>query len=161
MHKDHYENLFHVLSGEKVFTLCPPGDAPFLYQREFACGTFQQQQGGDWAVVANTDTDDDSTTLIPWIESDVESLFDKSSRFHQLQRFPRLSRAHPMKVIVRAGEMLYLPSLWFHRVTQTCETIGINYWYDMKFQSPLWCYFNLIQHMISAVDSDNDESIDN
>ena len=161
MHKDHYENLFYVLVGEKVFTLCPPGDAPFLYNREFACGTFHQRQGGDWAVFANAVTDDGSTTLVPWIESDVESLLNHSSRFQQLQRFPRLARAHPMKVTVRAGEMLYLPSLWFHRVTQTCETIGINYWYDMKFQSPLWCYFNFMQQMISAVDSDDEERLDN
>lgn len=34
MHKDHYENCFYVCCGEKIFTLCPPADAPFLYQKE-------------------------------------------------------------------------------------------------------------------------------
>ena len=33
MHKDHYENLFYVLSGEKIFTLCPPADVVFLYPK--------------------------------------------------------------------------------------------------------------------------------
>ena len=43
-------------------------------------------------------------------------------------------------------EMLYLPSLWYHRVTQTRETVAVNYWYDMRFDSPHWCYFNFMQH---------------
>jgi jumonji domain-containing protein 7 len=46
IHKDHYENLFYVLSGEKVFTICPPFDAPFLREREFDGGAFRQTRGG-------------------------------------------------------------------------------------------------------------------
>jgi hypothetical protein len=30
LHKDPYENLFYVASGEKIFTLYPPSDAAFL-----------------------------------------------------------------------------------------------------------------------------------
>jgi peptidyl-lysine (3S)-dioxygenase / protease len=60
-------------------------------------------------------------------------------------------------VQVQAGELLYLPSLWFHRVTQTRETLGINYWYDMKFDSPLWCYFNLLQNA-QACSSESDST---
>jgi len=61
--------------------------------------------------------------------------------------FPLLSQAHPIKVHVEEGEMLYIPSLWYHRVTQTCETVGVNYWYDMKFDGPNWCYFNFLQNL--------------
>ena len=62
--------------------------------------------------------------------------------------FPGLRRSHPVKVLVSEGkgqplvfnfkfatlidstlgECIYIPSLWYHRVTQTCETVGINYW---------------------------------
>jgi len=61
--------------------------------------------------------------------------------------YPLSKYAHPITVTVQAGELLYLPSLWFHRVTQTCETIGINYWYDMNFESPMWCYFHFLQQL--------------
>lgn len=30
MHKDHYENLYCVVSGEKRFLLHPPSDRPFI-----------------------------------------------------------------------------------------------------------------------------------
>ena len=64
-----------------------------------------------------------------------------------LIQFPTLRHVHPIEVQVQAGELLYLPVLWFHRVTQTQETIGVNYWYDMRFDHPSWCYFNLLQQI--------------
>jgi hypothetical protein len=64
-----------------------------------------------------------------------------------LKEFPNLHHVHPLEIQVQAGELLYLPALWFHRVTQTQETIGVNYWYDMRFDHPSWCYFNLLQQM--------------
>lgn len=153
MHKDHYENLFYVLSGEKVFTLCPPADAPFLYQSEFDSGTFCQKQNGEWAVREDqVDEVEDSTSesvsaRVKWIEGDVEPLVEDKEAFQHQNQHPLLSLAHPIRVHVKAGEMLYVPALWFHRVTQTCETVGINYWYDMQFDSPAWCYFNLLQQL--------------
>ena len=42
---------------------------------------------------------------------------------------------HPQTVVVSAGECLYLPCLWYHRVETVGETVSIavNYWYDMDF----------------------------
>lgn len=159
MHKDHYENLFYVLEGEKVFTLCPPGDVPFLYEGEFESGTFHRDLGnGNWKVVPDVDGFEECgvNNVVKWIEADVEPLLEQSTRTKQINRFPLLERVHPIKITVRAGEMLYLPSLWFHRVTQTCETLGINYWYDMKFDSPLWCYFNFLQQLTLVVEHDDE-----
>ena len=162
MHKDHYENLFYVASGEKVFTLCPPADAPFLCQQELDSGVFCQKENGEWVVrgetVEDNDDDDDlnennylAETPVPskvkWITSDVEPLVSSSDQATTGEEGSLLSLAHPRKVHVKAGEMLYLPALWFHRVTQTCETVGINYWYDMHFDSPHWCYFNFLQQL--------------
>ena len=149
MHKDHYENLFYVLSGEKVFTLCPPADVPFLCQKEFDSGTFYRNKNGEW-VVHQDFVDDEANqpvhaARVKWIGGDVDPLLeapDSNRRDH-----PLLPLAHPIRVVVKAGEMLYLPALWFHRVTQTCETVGINYWYDMSFDSPQWCYFNFLQQL--------------
>ena len=175
MHKDHYENLFYVLSGEKVFGLCPPSDAPFLYEREVLSGRFEvssgngtghddekreSQQQRSWSVVLDREEDDcasgnqsssDATTRyakVHWIATDLFGARpDDTNRDDNDDDFPLSKHTHPITVTVRAGELLYLPSLWFHRVTQTRETIGINYWYDMNFESPLWCYFHLLQQL--------------
>lgn len=143
MHKDHYENLFYVLSGEKVFTLCPPADAPFLYEQNCSSGCFQYSVTEGWTI--SSDVHQDGTTLkIPWISADVV----EKEKSEVLDEFPLLTYTHPLEVHIRAGDLLYLPALWFHRVTQSCETVGINYWYDMKFDSPSWCYFHFLQSLI-------------
>jgi peptidyl-lysine (3S)-dioxygenase / protease len=145
MHKDHYENLFYVLSGEKIFTLCPPSDVPFLYERPVPEGSFEFAHG-QWQVRLGTrsvpEADDGGATAqsyVPWVTADVT----KDSG----DDYPLLGYVHPITVHVQAGELLYLPALWFHRVSQSCETIAINYWYDMDFESPLWCYFRFLQQV--------------
>jgi jumonji domain-containing protein 7 len=145
MHKDHYENLFYVCSGQKEFVLCPPSDVLFLNEEEFQSGTFcpaiDDDDGSSWVVVAY-DKDDDNDRKQFWIEPDILN--------HCESKFPLLKNAHPIKVSVCEGEMLYIPSLWYHRVTQTCETVGVNYWYDMKFDNPNWCYFNFLKEISSS-----------
>ncbi|KAL7526056.1 hypothetical protein ACHAXR_002278 [Thalassiosira sp. AJA248-18] len=161
MHKDHYENLFYVCSGQKEFILCPPADVVFLHEGEFSSGTFcpvrdnasrgesdeQTHLASHWTVVADDGNegglDETSEVKTRWIEPDIKKHMENPST----SEFPLLSKAHPIKVLVSEGEMLYIPSLWFHRVTQTCETVGVNYWFDMKFDSPHWCYFNFLQRM--------------
>jgi len=146
-HLDHYDNLYFVCSGQKEFVLNPPADHLFLHEREFPCGTFtpveaEVNNGFEWAVTVDQN---DKGSYSPeeartkWIEPDVTK--DNSDKF------PLLSMSHPMKVLVSEGEMLYIPSLWYHRVTQTCETVAVNYWYDMKFNSAHWCYFNFLQQL--------------
>jgi jumonji domain-containing protein 7 len=152
MHKDHYENLFYVLTGENVFVLCPPAYAPFLYQAEFDSGTFQQEKSGEYLVKEN-----DGDSRVKWIQGNVEPLVDNKDAVPTNQ--PTFSLTHPIRVHVKAGEMLHLPALWFHRVAQICETIGINYWYEMQFDSPNWCYFNLLQQL-QVVDSTKTDSIE-
>jgi jumonji domain-containing protein 7 len=153
MHKDHYENLFYVLSGEKVFTLCPPADAAFMYQDDFDSGVFCQENDGKWIVRQEYDEDENNHTAkgpmpsqVKWIEGEVAPRIKNENKGCR-EKHLLLALAHPINVHVQAGEMLYLPALWFHRVTQTCETVGVNYWYDMRFDSPHWCYFNFVQQL--------------
>ena len=170
MHKDHYENLFYVLSGEKVFGLCPPSDAPFLYEREVLSGRFEVSgwqksdtnstltgpllQSPKWSVALDrleesidSSSTDKQCSRVHWIATDLFG--NHSNRSDHDKEFPLSKYTHPITVRVNAGELLYLPSLWFHRVTQTKETVGINYWYDMNFESPMWCYFHFLQQLRS------------
>jgi len=148
MHKDPYENLFHVLHGTKIFTLVPPACAPLLQERPVQSGRFVWKEGGDgeysgWQVRADV-TDDGAPGTVPWITVDAtQRRSQHPADHHDTPSIPY------RQVRVGAGEMLYLPALWFHRVAQESDdvTIGLNYWYDMKFESPLWVYFHFVQQM--------------
>ena len=141
MHKDFYENLFLVCSGQKEFVLCPPADHLFLHEREFQSATFSPvgEQMDEWIVTVDRDENGNELTT-KWIEPDV-------THYSDYKKYPLLDKSHPMKVLVAEGEMIYIPSLWYHRVTQTSETVGVNYWYDMNFDTPQWCYYNFLQHL--------------
>lgn len=165
MHKDHYENIFCVAQGQKVFTICPPADALFLKEKMFPSGTFRKDEGGRWTVDREVDEREEdvdgeaSAQKVRWIEADIERLLPPSSQEDReiyLEKYPLLRYAHPIRIHVNAGDMLYLPALWYHRVTQTCETVAVNYWYDMRFDSPSWCHFNFLQHLERCDGSDND-----
>jgi Cupin-like domain len=152
LHKDYYENLFYVASGEKVFTLYPPSDAAILptltvpslrfHQTSTACNSRYNatdciSHGNDHTAESNSwmcYLDQESTIEIstPWI-------YLPSSNF-KYQKY-----LHPLTVHLHAGEVLYLPAMWFHEVSQTTETVAINWWFDMQYQSPLYCYFQLLE----------------
>ena len=141
--------LGYVCSGQKEFILCPPADVVFLHESEFDTGTFCPTDDSSWAVVADNSNDeedqvDPELSTTKWIEPDIKRYMEGGDESHM---FPLLSKAHPVKVLVNEGQMVYIPSLWYHRVTQTCVTVGVNYWYDMKFDSLNWCYFNFLQNL--------------
>jgi jumonji domain-containing protein 7 len=121
LHKDHYENLHAVILGEKTFTLYPPTDLPFLYQRVYQTGRFDENM----KIIP-----DEPKNEVPWISVDPTAPnFDK---------FPLYEFATPYTVKLRAGDVLYLPSLWFHSVTLNVDMenqlmISYNVWYDMIF----------------------------
>lgn len=48
---------------------------------------------------------------VPWIPLDPLD--------PDLEQYPEYQRAQPLRCSVKAGEMLYLPSLWFHHVQQS------------------------------------------
>jgi len=144
LHKDHYENLFYVASGEKIFHLYPPADAPFLPVKNFKTCRLRQQQRNDqssWIVVREEDDQDNDDELKSKMPTTTPWIHINNDDHHNLSAY-----RHCITVRVKEGDVLYLPSLWFHRVTQTCETVAINWWFDMHFDSPLFCYFELLQN---------------
>jgi jumonji domain-containing protein 7 len=159
LHKDHYENLFYVSSGQKVFTIYPPADAAFLPIESLPTSRFEStpanrdnpspRNKGTWRVIPELN-EDGSRCQTPWIAAPKSGTSSSA-------------RLHPIQVVVQQGDILYLPSLWFHQVTQTCETVGVNWWFDMHFDSPLWCYFQLMESSrfvtnAAAMDHDIDEA---
>nr|XP_004569965.1 jmjC domain-containing protein 7 isoform X2 [Maylandia zebra] len=115
MHKDHYENLYCVVSGEKHFVLMPPTDRPFIPYGLFQPAVYHQRDDGEFEVIDQSDSE-----MVPWIPLDPLN--------PDLERFPQYRRARPLHCSVKAGEMLYLPSLWFHHVQQSHGCIAVNFW---------------------------------
>lgn len=45
--------------------------------------------------------------------------------------------------------MLYLPALWYHRVSQKGITVAVNYWHDMQFDHK-YVYYRFLQTLAAA-----------
>ena len=145
LHKDHFENLYCVVAGCKTFTLLPPADVAFLTETILPARRYRLRDG-----VAAPSSADDTDTMVPvvhrriaadelettddacpsdnvaWIVSDPD---DPAA----VAQYPALRHAHPLRVHVRPGEVLYIPPLWYHQVSQLCATIAVNFWYEMAF----------------------------
>jgi jumonji domain-containing protein 7 len=126
-HKDPYENIYCVVTGCKEFTLLPPTDLPYLYRKRYPVGQYTK----DFCI-------DLLEEQVPWIPVDPDN--------PDMHKFPLFEHASPIVVRLYAGDVLYLPSLWFHKVKQSCDEqgrcIAVNFWYDMNFdQRYTWSVF--------------------
>ncbi|XP_029982886.1 bifunctional peptidase and (3S)-lysyl hydroxylase JMJD7 [Sphaeramia orbicularis] len=137
MHKDHYENLYCVISGQKNFILLPPTDRPFIPYEVYQPAVYHQRDDGEFEVIDQVDCE-----KVPWIPLDPLD--------PDLDRFPLYQNVCPLHCSVNAGDMLYLPSLWFHHVQQTHGCIAVNFWYDMDFDIK-YNYFQLLEALTEVV----------
>ncbi|XP_011873648.1 PREDICTED: jmjC domain-containing protein 7 [Vollenhovia emeryi] len=138
MHKDPYENIYCVVSGEKNFILHPPTDLPWIPYRNYPSAVYKEREPGKWIVdsIGNETADSEKITSTPWICVDpLNPNYEKS---------PEYRNTHRLKVTLGAGDVLYLPSLWFHYVRQSHACIAINYWYDMEFDIK-YAYFKALE----------------
>ena len=122
LHKDHYENLYCVIKGEKIFTLYPPSDRLYIPYENYPVAQYKYENN-QWIIETNKIVGDSST--VPWIS--VDPLHPN------YEVYPQFKHAQPYTCKVQSGDVLYLPSLWFHHVQQSDLTIAVNYWYDMEF----------------------------
>uniref|UniRef100_A0A7S0RY55 JmjC domain-containing protein n=1 Tax=Pyramimonas obovata TaxID=1411642 RepID=A0A7S0RY55_9CHLO len=141
LHRDHYENLYVVVKGAKHFTLLPPADYHRLYTTNYPTASYvQKQEGGEFEVIPQ-----DPPQEVPWIPVDPHP-FEPAVARRQYPRF--FDGPPPVECTVHEGDILYLPSMWYHHVRQTPNeegvTIAVNYWYDMAFDCK-YAYFNFVQ----------------
>lgn len=43
-------------------------------------------------------------------------------------KFPQYCRAKPIRLNLRAGDMLYIPKGWWHHIRTTVDSISVNFW---------------------------------
>lgn len=153
--------MYCVVKGQKHFTLLPPSAVGCLYEREFASARYRHVKSPEphvdehlakdpittdrfherypqyeqWSIWSSSDKGD-----TPWIPVDPLDIDER--------RFPLAGALNPIEVVVNAGEVLYLPSLWYHRAAHLRPTISVNYWHDMDFDCR-YVYFNFV-HDIGA-----------
>ena len=69
-----------------------------------------------------------------------------------VESYPLAAHIAPITVTLQAGDALYLPALWYHKVTQTPDPetgllISINHWYEMDFATPYFTSFSLLESL--------------
>jgi len=132
MHKDQYENLYAVVRGWKKFLLVSPCQAGFVPYQSYPAAVYRASPSSARGylierLAANV------SPAVPWV-----SLDPTRSSAELRDEWPLFAQhVHTIEVTVCAGEMLYLPALWFHHVRQSHGCIAVNYWYDMEFD---WKY---------------------
>lgn len=136
LHKDPYENVYCVISGYKDFTLISHIDLPFIARSKYPSGVYKTVNG---------------EMIIEPVMASMKQLFFKDSSHIQLiffffivdnncpveiewvsvdplkpdfNTFPEFEKATKFNLRLFKGDILYLPSLWYHHVQQSHKAIG-------------------------------------
>ncbi|KAI9023399.1 cupin-like domain-containing protein [Hyaloraphidium curvatum] len=131
LHKDPYDNVYVVLRGRKQFTLLPP--LTWIPETDADVARWDLD-GAEWKLRS-----EEPRVTVPWATVDFDSP-------ESLRRYPWLK---PMRVTIGPGEALYLPSQWWHAVSQVSPedepdapppdperiagTLAVNFWFDMEY----------------------------
>jgi len=143
LHHDPYENIYAVVAGEKRFRLYPPTALYWLEQKEYkkAKYTYTSQKKIDQKNDKKEEfiiVPDPTGAKVPWF--DLEN-----------PREEKKVKMRALEVTVKKGEVLFLPALWYHRVSQKSDnegrTIAVNFWYDMAFDFR-YVYFKFMESVI-------------
>lgn len=126
IHKDHFENMYAVITGEKTFTLLPPTDLLYLDEKEYPSmqyrvkGTFDSVDSSTArcidgtqphiAILLNRAKAADLeltrngclTESLTWIGTDPDDP-------NVLTKQPTFRHAHPLRCKIQPGEVLYIP----------------------------------------------------
>ena len=100
-------------------------------------------------VLTEARVNQDSTQEVarfPWIAGDPDPSIAPDPRRDQL--FPLLRKTHARVVRVEAGEALFIPATYLHKVTHAHNagaTVAVNYWYDVH-NPAVENYFSFMAH---------------
>jgi jumonji domain-containing protein 7 len=156
---DHYENLYCQILGSKTFHLIPPTEYSCLKGGSMTTWLISEKRfpSARWKPLENDPANlvlDPLDSTTPWLTTDPVSLNPNDPN-------PLLRNCRPLIITLHPGEVLYLPALWFHHVSQQPNEHGIcmavNYWYDMDFTAPLYPFFNFLRNSTMIQDNRSDE----
>jgi len=160
-HRDPYENLYLVLKGSKTFTLYPPIDEITLPTTSVRTGKYTFNTSS--SSFTTPTLDDDPTNKIPWISIDPLQPREDITSQHPLYK-----HSSPRIITVSEGQILYLPSGWYHHVQQECGTwpdgdgapcIAVNYWYDMDYDGEKYVMRQLLARLVQDLRAEEDVTL--
>jgi len=134
VHYDERDNLLLVTEGLKVVELCPPGcirgsgiysdhaNHPALLRRR------RVVRGYD--VDDNDDGDNDGIPKVKHYDTAGEMTSAENKLHSEIEMTRHLKRTRTHIVSVSAGEGLYIPAGWWHRVESSSSTVAVNVWFD-------------------------------
>ncbi|RMZ70672.1 phospholipase A2 [Pyrenophora seminiperda CCB06] len=154
LHKDNYENVYVQVLGRKHFVLLPPVEAPCVGERAVLAATYAprrrkiQEEGGSDGCDDDVASKEDLFLQIDSPEEYVPfATWDPD--FPKVNATPYSHLARPLRVTLEEGDVLYLPALWYHKVSQSCNDEGVccavNYWYDLDFSGGFWSTANFVR----------------
>ncbi|KAF7829097.1 jmjC domain-containing protein 7 [Senna tora] len=102
-HKDHYENLYAVVTGEKHFLLLPPTDVHRMYIRDYPAANYRYSwDTGEFSLELEK-----PTRHVPWCS--VNPYPSPENKEAEMSKFPLyFNGPEPVQCTVKAGEILYL-----------------------------------------------------
>ena len=144
-HRDHYENIYVVITGSKTFRMRPPADAYAMKLRKFSVARWQRPPNDSQSdpptslslsILDHESGEESGGEIVVW--SSIMPSKNDLDDDREVQEAYEVTGMHrvppPLEVTVQAGEMLYLPSGWWHEVHhEENYVVAVNYWYDMKF----------------------------
>ncbi|KAF8314761.1 Clavaminate synthase-like protein [Clavulina sp. PMI_390] len=148
IHSDPYENIYTVIRGSKLFILLPPTEGFLLSEREYPRATYERLDGTEGAGALQ---------LVPCVPEGPPVRTENKDNKDAERAFRE--HARPIYVTLREGETLYLPSGWWHHVSQSCSSntqsedskqegracIALNWWYDMEMRGDRWVWLSTLR----------------
>lgn len=162
LHRDNYENVYVQVRGAKRFLLLPPVAVACVDELELPRARYRSAVKEDQAL------DLDAVLLDPVQITPIPS-WDPDTP----ESSPRQNLVDKVIVTLEEGDVLYLPALWYHKVSQLCGPehfcCSVNYWsvlcsrlliictdhgrYDLDHTSPLWssnCFVRDMTRLLAA-----------
>lgn len=141
LHKDNYENVYVQIAGQKHFVLLPPHCQPCVGETRLRGAVYVREGEGERQGEGEGEEkekggmggkgklklvveDGENENQVPFAIWDPDRPRVNETKYSALAR--------PIRVTLNPGDMLYLPCMWYHKVSQSCSPegvcIAVNYW---------------------------------
>ena len=146
LHKDNYENVYVQIRGRKHFVLLPPVEMPCVNERMLSKGRYAPAHDDDESGELTVVPDGQQAEPVPVATWCPDAPAERTTAYSHL--------AKPLRVTLGQGDMLYLPAMWYHKVSQTVGEEGfvcaVNYWYDMDFAGGFYSNNVFVRDVVNA-----------